>query len=109
MTDLPPLPEPARVDEPQAVQEYADVLSRVAGDGQPVIVRRNGNDLVAVINLEYLAILQDALLQEARAREECEHLAAQIDWERVEKTHRPPQWWFDDDDNPFEPEEGLSP
>jgi hypothetical protein len=41
---------------------------------------------------------------ETRARQEVERLAAQIDWTRVPKTHRPRQSWFDDDDNPCEPE-----
>jgi hypothetical protein len=43
------LEEPGRVDEPQAAQEYADVLSQVVAAGRPVIVRRNGEDLAAVI------------------------------------------------------------
>jgi hypothetical protein len=42
---------------------------------------------------------------EIAAWQEAEQLAAQIDWTRVPETLRPPQWWFDDDDNPFEPEE----
>jgi prevent-host-death family protein len=109
MTDQPPITEPDYVDEPQAVQDYANVLSRVAADHNPVVIRRNGEDLVAVIPLEHLAVLQDALLQEALAREECEKLAAQIDWDRLVKESPPPQWWFDDDDNPFEPEQGTSP
>jgi hypothetical protein len=74
-------------------------LSRVAADGRPVIVRRNGADLAAVIPLEWMELLQDAL-----ARREAERLAAQIGWEELVKKHRPPQEWFDDDDNPFEPE-----
>jgi prevent-host-death family protein len=92
------IPEPGRVEEPTAPQEYAEVLSRVATDGRPVIVRRNGADLAAVIPLEWMELLQDAL-----ARREAERLAAQIDREGVVKKHRPPQEWFDDDD-PFEPE-----
>jgi hypothetical protein len=42
---------------------------------------------------------------EALAREEAERLAAEIDWERVRRRLRPTQSWFDDTDNPFEPEE----
>lgn len=94
------LPEPGRVDEPQAVQEYADVHSQVAAGGAPVIVRRNGEDLAAIISLEHLELVREVL-----ARQEVEELANQIDWERARKTLRPPQSWFDDEDNPFEPEE----
>ena len=98
------LDEPSRVDEPRAVREYSDVLTQVASEGKPVIVRRNGADLAAVISLEHLE-----LLREVFARQEVEKLAAQIDWERARKTLRPPQQWFDDTDNPFEPEEGPTP
>jgi prevent-host-death family protein len=94
------LDEPGRVDEPQAAQEYADVLSQVVAAGRPVIVRRNGEDLAAVIPLEHLELLREIL-----AHQEVERLAAQIDWAQVSTMHRPPQSWFDDDDNPFEPEE----
>src|SRR5271168_3381920 len=93
------LTEPGRVDEPQAAQEYSDVLSQVAAEGKPVIVRRNGEDLAAVVSLEHLELLREVV-----ARQEVEKRAAQIDWNRVRKL-RPPQEWFDDTDNPFEPEE----
>lgn len=95
------LAEPSRVDEPRAAQEYSDVLSQVAAEGKPVIVRRNGEDLAAVIPLEHLELVREVL-----ARQEVEKLAAQIDWGRARKPLRPPQEWFDDTDNPFEPEEG---
>src|SRR5712692_4092265 len=98
------LPEPGRVNEPQAVQEYANMLSQVVAEGKPVIIRRNGEDLAAVIPLEYLELLREVL-----ACQEVEKLAAQIDWDRVPKTHRPPQEWFDDTDNPFAPEEEAKP
>jgi prevent-host-death family protein len=94
------LVEPGRVDEPQAAREYADVLTQVAAGHRPVIVRRNGTDLAAVIPLEFLE-----LLREVAARQEMEKLAAQIDWSRAPRVSRPPQEWFDDTDNPFEPEE----
>jgi prevent-host-death family protein len=94
------LTEPGRVDEPRAAQEFSDVLSQVAAEGKPLIVRRNGADLAAVIPLEHLE-----LLREVAARQEVEERAAQIEWDRVPKAHRPPQEWFDDTDNPFEPEE----
>lgn len=84
------LAEPDRVDEPKAIQEYADVLSQVAAEGRPVIVRRNGADLAAVIPLEHLETVREVL-----ARQKVEHLAAQIDWERARKVLRPPQQWFD--------------
>jgi hypothetical protein len=91
------LNEPVRVDEPQAVQEYAAVLSRVAADGRPVIVRRDGAELAAVISLEHLRLVQEVL-----AREEVERLAGQIDWEKARKTLRPPQEWFEGDEpKPF--------
>jgi hypothetical protein len=91
------LTEPGRVDEPQAAQAYSDVLSRVAAEGKPMIVRRNGEDFAAVIPLELLELLREIV-----ARQEVEKQAAQIDWKRVPKTP-PPQWWLDDTDNPFEP------
>src|ERR1700730_17300378 len=94
------LTEPDRVDEPREAQEYSDVLSLVSTEGKPVIVRRNGVDLAAVIPLEHLELLREVV-----ARQEVEELAAQIDWDRLVKTHQPPQAWFEDDDNPCEPEE----
>jgi antitoxin (DNA-binding transcriptional repressor) of toxin-antitoxin stability system len=94
------LEEPGRVDEPQAAEGYAEVLSQVVAAGRPVIVRRNGEDLAAVVPLEHLERVREILSQQ-----EVESLAAQIDWDRTPKTLRPPQSWFDDDDNPFEPEE----
>ena len=53
------LEEPGRVDEPRAVQEYAEVLSQVASQGKPVIVRRNGEDLAAVVPLEHLEFVRE--------------------------------------------------
>jgi hypothetical protein len=96
------LTEPGRVDEPQAVQAYAKVLTQVAADYRPMIVRRNGEDLAAVIPLEFLE-----WLREVAARQEVEKLAAQIDWNRAPKVGRPLQEWSDDTDNPFEPEFGV--
>lgn len=97
------LDEPKRVDEPRAVQDYADVLSEVAAAGRPVVVRRNGKDIAAVVPLEHFEVVREILL-----RQEAEELAAQIDWDRI-KTVRPPQAWFDEQDNPFEPEEETTP
>lgn len=96
----PSLPrEPDHIDEPRAAHEYADVLTQVASERWPVIVRRNGVDLAAVIPLEHLELLQEVLAHQA-----VEHLAAQIDWDRLHKTSQPPQAWFEEDDNPCEPE-----
>src|SRR5438132_8735719 len=94
--------EPSRVDEPCAAQQFSEVLTQVATERRPVIVRRNGEDLAAVVPLEYLE-----LLREVAARQDVEELAAQIDWERIPKPHRPPQQWFEDIDNPFVPEEPM--
>ena len=54
------LEEPGRVDEPMVVQGYADVLSEVAIAGRPLVVRRNGEDLVAVIPLEQIGAVRDS-------------------------------------------------
>src|SRR5437870_8539295 len=89
--------EPGRVDEPRAAEEYSDVLTQVACDHKPVIVRRNGADLAAVIPLEHLELLQDLL-----ARQEAERLASQVDWDQLVKKSPPPQGWFDGDEpKPF--------
>jgi len=34
--------------------------------------------------------------------------AAQFDWSHVPKSNRRPQEWFDDTDNPFEPDKELA-
>jgi hypothetical protein len=60
--------------------------------------------LAAVIPLEHLELVREVL-----AREKVEKLAKQIAWDRVPQTLRPPQSWFDDIDNPFEPEEAPTP
>ncbi|MBY0523679.1 MAG: hypothetical protein K2R98_09775 [Gemmataceae bacterium] len=85
--------EPKRVDEPQLAEEYASVLSRVAAEGQAVIVQRGGADLAAVIPLEYLKLVRELLAVSA-----AEKLAAQIDWTEVAKAHPPAQEWFDGDE-----------
>jgi len=97
------LDEPGRIDEPGAAQGYSAVLTQVATDGRAVIVRRNGEDLAAVIPLEHLELLREAV-----ARQEVEKLAAKIDWDQARQSP-PPQEWYDDDDNPFEPEEESAP
>lgn len=55
------LEEPGRVDEPRAAQEYSAVLTLVAAERRPLIVRRNGEDLAAVIPLEHLEMLREAV------------------------------------------------
>jgi PHD/YefM family antitoxin component YafN of YafNO toxin-antitoxin module len=92
--------DPNRIDEPTAAQEYSDVLTQVASQGRPLIVRRNGEDLAAVIPLEHLAMLQEVI-----ARADLEELAAEIDWDRLVRQHKAPQQWLDNDDDPFEPAE----
>jgi hypothetical protein len=90
------LEEPGRVDEPREARGYAEVLSQAAA-GRPVIVRRDGEDLAAVIPLEYLELVREIL-----AQREVERQAAQIDWQRARKELRPPQEWFDGEEpKPF--------
>src|SRR5688572_15395045 len=97
MTSHPLLAEPGRVDEPQAAHDYSDVLSRVARDGQPVIVRRNGTDLAAVIPLEHLELIREIL-----SRQDVERLAAAIDWDQAARRLPPaPEWFEGDEPKPF--------
>jgi PHD/YefM family antitoxin component YafN of YafNO toxin-antitoxin module len=87
----------AHVDEPHEAKDYADVISRVAAEGQAVIVRRNGADLAAIVPLEYLELLQDALQVE-----EAQRMLKTVNWERKLKENPPPQSWFDGDEpKPF--------
>jgi hypothetical protein len=91
------LEEPGRVDEPGAAQEYSAVLTQVAAERRPVIVRRNGEDLAAVIPLEHLEVVREIL-----ARENLERLAGKIDWDHARQALRPPQEWFEGDEpKPF--------
>ena len=97
MTTPSILNEPIRVDEPVAAPAFSDVLTQVAAEHRPVIVRRNGEDLAAIIPLEHLELLQEVL-----AQQEVEQMAARIDWEQVRKTLRPAQEWFEGDEpKPF--------
>jgi hypothetical protein len=93
------LPEPARIEEPHAAQEFSDVLTQVAAEGKTLIVRRNGADLAAVMPMEQLELVRELV-----ARQEAEQLAAKIKWDQAPRSLCPPQEWFDDRDNPFEPE-----
>ena len=91
------LQELNHVDEPHQVEGYADVFSRVAADHHPVIVRRGGADLAAIVPLEYLEFLLDAW-----ARQEAQRISGELDWDRLIKTNPPPQVWFDrDEPKPF--------
>ncbi len=97
MASQPFLEDPGRVDEPAAAPDFSDALTRVATDHRPLIVRRGGRDLAAVIPLEYWELLRELL-----AGQDVERLAAQIDWDWAVKTLRPPQEWFDGDEpKPF--------
>ena len=44
-------------------------------------------------------------MREVLAWQEVEKLAGQIDWDSAVKRLRPPQTWFDDNADPFAPEE----
>lgn len=91
--------ELGRVDEPKGAGDFAAALSQVAAARQPVIVRRSGHDLVAVVPLEHLELINEGL-----ARQGVEEAASRIAWDRVPRNLQPPQSWFDDEeDNPFEP------
>ena len=91
------LEEPSHVDEPRQLEDYSDILSQVAAAGRPVIVRRNGEDLAAVVPLAHLE-----LLREMAARADVERLAGSIDWKQLVDKHPPPQEWFDrDEPKPF--------
>jgi hypothetical protein len=73
------------------------VLSRVAADHRPVIVRRDGADLAAVVPLELLAAMQDT-----RARQEAERIAARVDWKRAVAASPPPlDWHAEEEPKPF--------
>ena len=54
-----------------------------------------------MVPLAYLELAREAL-EWHRAEE----MAKKIDWERILKTNKPPQSWFDDEeDNPFRTEQ----
>ena len=91
------LSEPDHVDEPQKVQEYWGLVSRVAAMHQPVIVRRGGADVAAMITVEHLELLRELL-----AQHEAEQLADQVDWAQEAQVSPPPPHWFErDDPKPF--------
>jgi len=87
----------AHVDEPDRAQGYADVFSQVAADRRPIILRRDGHDLAAVVPLAYLEEMQDLT-----ARQEAERLSRELDWQRLTAKSSPPQARFDQDEpKPF--------
>ncbi len=91
------LQQPEKVDEPAEAKGYADVISRVAAEGQPVIVRREGTDLAAIVPLAYLEELLDKL-----AMDEAQRILKKLDLRRLAKENPPPQSWFDGDEpKPF--------
>ena len=91
------LSEPDYVDEPQQVQEYWGLVSRVAATQHPVIVQRGGTDVAAVIPVEHLELLRELL-----AQHEAEQRAAQVDWAQVAQVSPPHQQWFEGDEpKPF--------
>lgn len=97
MTSSSLLEEPGRVEEPRGAQEYSDVLTQVAAGGRPVIVRRNGEDLAAVIPLEYLDLVREFL-----SREEVQRQATRINWDQARQLLRPaPEWFEGDEPKPF--------
>jgi prevent-host-death family protein len=85
------------IDEPVGAPEFSEALTRVVSGQRTVIVRRGGDEIAAVIPLEYLELLREQL-----AQEEAERLAGQLDWDRLVKASPPPQAWFDGDEpKPF--------
>jgi hypothetical protein len=97
MADPSLLDDLGRVDEPKAAQEYSEVLTQVATQRRAVIVRRDGEDLAAVIPLEDLELVREVL-----ARQEAERLAAQINWQQARGRLRPSEAWFEGDEpKPF--------
>ena len=91
------IPPPAHFDEPRGFQGYADIISRVAKEHQAIVVRRDGNDIAAIIPIELLETLTDAI-----AREEAQRISRSLDWDQLVKANPPPQEWFDrDEPKPF--------
>jgi prevent-host-death family protein len=91
------LSEPDHVDEPQQIQDYRGLVSRVAATQHPVIVRRGGADVAAVIPVAHLELLRELL-----AQQEAEQRAAQVDWAQMAQVSPPPQQWFEGDEpKPF--------
>ncbi len=91
------LNDPDHVDEPQQVQDYWGLVSRVAATQHPVIVRRDGTDVAAVIPIAYLELLRELFSQH-----EAEQRAAEVDWAQMAQLSPPSQEWFEGDEpKPF--------
>jgi prevent-host-death family protein len=91
------LSEPDHVDEPQQVQDYWGLVSRVAATQHPVVVRRGGADVAAVIPIADLELLREFL-----AQQDAEQHAAQVDWAQAARVSPPPQQWFEGEEpKPF--------
>lgn len=86
-----------RIDEAQAAADLSKLLTKVITEQRPLFLSRNGEDCAALIPKELFEELREAL-----AMREVERLSKLIDWEKLLKTHRPPQEWFDrDEPKPF--------
>ncbi|MEX2173189.1 MAG: hypothetical protein WD872_02430 [Pirellulaceae bacterium] len=83
------------MDEPQQAGEYAAVLSRVAANNQPLIVRRGGEDLAAVVSLEHLEFMREVL-----ASQEAERLAGELNTASLLQKS-PAAWLTGDEPKPF--------
>ncbi len=90
------LDEPQRIDEPSESLRFVEVLTQVAASGEPIIVRRAGEDFAAVIPLGHLELLRDVL-----AMREAEQIARSIDWEQARKSRPPREWFEGDEPKPF--------
>lgn len=91
------LQEPSRVNEPQQATGYAEMISKVAAEGKALVVCRDGAEIAAIVPMEFLELLQDAL-----ARERALEISRNLDWDRLVKENPPPQSWLDGDEpKPF--------
>jgi hypothetical protein len=90
---------PAAAPEPVVAITHATVLTVTRGTIEDGTVLIRGGRVAAV---------GKGLSIPAGAEVGLEAQAAQIDWDRAVSALRPPQSWFDDDDNPFEPEMNLA-
>ena len=91
------LQEPSRVNEPQQATGYAEMISRVATEGKALVVCRNGAEVAAIVPMEFLELVRDAL-----ARERALEISRNLDWDRLVRENPPPQSWFDGDEpKPF--------
>jgi hypothetical protein len=91
------LQERTHVNEPQRAQEYADVVSDVVRQRKTAVLHRDGAELAAIVPLEYLEELEDAL-----AMAEAQRISSELDWDQLIKANPTAQEWFDrDEPKPF--------